>query len=111
MLSPDQKHTVGTYSTYLPTYLHIQLTHNMDEIVVAADRAVPGAEDAVLVDGVLVPVVDHGELQLEGVGEGHGALGAALVRGHHNARAPAPDVLLDPRAKDWLYLKKGRVGT
>jgi hypothetical protein len=83
------------------------LTYNMDEIIVAADGAVP-REDAVLVDGVLVPVVDHGELQLKGVCNHDGALGASLVRRHHDAVSPAMHVLLDPRAEDRLHLVRTR---
>ena len=51
-----------------------------------------------------MPVVDHGELQLQGVGDHDGALGAALVRRHHDAVAPAAHMLFDPRAKQRLHL-------
>jgi hypothetical protein len=51
-----------------------------------------------------VSVVNHGELQLQGVGNHDGSLGAALVRRHNDAGAPVPDMLLDPRAEDWLHL-------
>jgi hypothetical protein len=57
-----------------------------------------------------VAVVNHGELQLQGVGNHDGALGAALVRRHHDAGAPVPDMLLDPRAEDWLHLSASHGG-
>ena len=74
----------------------------MDQLVVATDGAIPG--ERVLIDGVLVPVVDHGELQLQRVRDHDRALGAALVRCYHDAVAPAAHMLFDPRAKQRLHL-------
>ena len=51
-----------------------------------------------------MPVVDHGELQLQRVRDHDRALGAALVRCYHDAVAPAAHMLFDPRAKQRLHL-------